>query len=344
VLDEVRPDVVHAQSLVYLGLGLIRAAEARRIPVVMTLHEYFLACPRGGILWNLDGELCDPIVPAVCARCIAPYPIERARYPDPPEGGAGGELRFFERAIVERTRRLRAGVQSVRRFVAPSKFLAERMAREGLDARRIVVSDYGFPAVERPQHPAQAPRRPGAPLRLGFLGTIADYKGVHVAVEAVASLDPSVATLVVRGALDWFPDYTAPLLERTRNMRHVTFEGPLPFGASARFLAGLDALVVPSLWYENSPLTIHEAFQCGVPVLVSDLGGMAELVAGGGGLAFRRGDAADLARCIRRLRDEPGLLAALAAGIPPVKSIERNADEMAELYRAALSSGAEVRR
>src|SRR5690606_22752750 len=94
----------------------------------------------------------------------------------------------------------------------------------------------------------------------------------------------------------------------------------------------------PSLWFENSPLTIHEAFQGGVPVVVTDLGGMAELLRDGGGLLFRRGDPADLARVLARLADEPSLFHSLRASIPPVKSIETNAGEMDAIYRELLAS------
>ena len=331
VLDRVRPDVLHVQSLVYLGLSLIQAAAARGIPVVMTLHEYFVSCPRGGLLLDLDGQLCDPIVSETCARCIAPYPIERERYQD--AAGAPGapddELRFFARAIEVRTQRMFEGMRGVTRFVAPSRFLAERLIREGLPRERVEVADYGFPdppTVER------RPRREGEGLRFGYLGTLSDFKGVHLAVRAFEGLPPGRATLRVKGEPSWFPDYTGPLEERARSVPGLSFEGALPPGRAAWFLAEIDVLIVPSLWYENSPLTIHEAFQCGVPVVATDLGGMAELVAAGGGVTFRRGDAADLRRRLAELIDEPERIDALVATIPSVKSIDRNAEEMESIF------------
>jgi len=85
--------------------------------------------------------------------------------------------------------------------------------------------------------------------------------------------------------------------------------------------AELDLLVVPSLWWENSPLTIHEAFQRGVPVLTSDRGGMAELVARGGGRTFAPGDVDDLAARLAELARRPAAVDALAATIPPVRPL-----------------------
>jgi glycosyltransferase involved in cell wall biosynthesis len=343
VLDEVAPDVVHVQSLVYFGLGLIRQAVARRIPIVMTLHEYFLACPRGGLLLDPAGNLCDPIPFATCAQCLAPYPIQRQRYPDGADGADGadpfaslGELRYFARAAQTRFFAMRDGVAAVKTFVAPSQFLANQMIGLGLDAGRVVVSDYGFPPLSAPP---RAPRGAGAPLRLGYLGTIADYKGVDVLIDAFQRLPRGSATLVVHGALDWFPDYVERLRAAIAPGADIDLAGPLAPGDAPRFLTGLDALVVPSIWFENSPLTIHEAFQCGVPVVTSDLGGMRELVASGGGLTFRRADPADLAAVLRRLVADPAVVDRLRATIPAVKSIATDAADMERVLGRACGDG-----
>jgi hypothetical protein len=95
----------------------------------------------------------------------------------------------------------------------------------------------------------------------------------------------------------------------------------------------IDALVVPSVWYENSPITIHEAFLLGTPVITSDIGGMAELVRDGvDGLHFKVGDPASLARTVVRLLDEPGLLERVSRG-RGVKTMAEDAREMEARYR-----------
>jgi len=99
----------------------------------------------------------------------------------------------------------------------------------------------------------------------------------------------------------------------------------------------LDVVVVPSLWYENSPNVILEAFAHRTPVIVSDLGGMAELVEEGvNGLCFPPGEAASLATALRRLIEEPGLLARLRAGIKPVKTVAEEMTELQAIYRAVV--------
>lgn len=102
----------------------------------------------------------------------------------------------------------------------------------------------------------------------------------------------------------------------------------------AKVFSEIDVLVVPSLWYENSPLVIHEAFATGTPVLVSGIGGMAELVADGrGGLTFTVGSVQDLAAKMQKLGEDGSLRAALAEKAPKVKTIEENAREVEEVYQ-----------
>ncbi len=102
----------------------------------------------------------------------------------------------------------------------------------------------------------------------------------------------------------------------------------------------MDVLVVPSIWYENSPITIHEAFQFSTPVLVSDIGGMAELVEDDrNGRHFRVGDPEDLARVMSDLVQDLGRLTDHAR-FPELKSIADNAGELEERYAELLSAPA----
>ncbi len=337
VLDEVRPDVLHVQSLVYLGLSLVRAAAARQIPIAMTLHEYFLACPRSGLLLDTTGHLCESIPFRECARCLAPYPIERSRYPDPPGQGGGcippDPLRFFERAARVRLRRMFDGVRPIAKFIAPSGFLARRLIAEGLPEDRVLVSDYGF--VE-PRPTRRIERAAGEPLRVGYLGTLSDYKGVDVLVEAFCRLPARTATLRIKGEPSWFPEFTRPLLERAKIVPGIAFEGAIAPEDAGAFLAEIDVLVVPSIWYENSPLTMHEAWQCGVPVVATALGGMAERIAEGGGLTFERRNPASLAAVLARLAGDRTELARLVATIPTVKTIASDAAALESLFESLV--------
>ncbi|MFO0981680.1 MAG: glycosyltransferase [Planctomycetota bacterium] len=106
------PDLVHVQSLVYFGVGLLRATRALAIPTVMTLHEYHLLCPRAGLLYDVDGQLCEQVDAARCSRCVAGQPLQRSRYQDGDLARTSfaelGERRFYARAVERRLLRTRA--------------------------------------------------------------------------------------------------------------------------------------------------------------------------------------------------------------------------------------------
>ena len=337
VLARVRPDLVHVQGLQFVGgTSALEAVARAGVPIVVTLHEYWWICPRAGLMFDLDGRACERVRPEACARCVDVYPIDRERWGDEAHGGAYAELgdrRWFARALEQRARDLAAAGELVHRFIAPSRFLAGRMIGHGLPSERMVVADYGFPPAPRPTRPPAA-----APLRVAFVGTLSDYKGplVLARAAALAGLPEETLQVTVHGNPDWFPEVGAALRELAARTPGLVLAGPFAPEQREQVFAGIDLLVVPSLWWENSPLTIHEAFQRGVPVLTSDLGGMAELASQGGGLVFPPGDEAALAALLVELASEPARVDALAASIPPVRPIT---EDVALLERLLAEAG-----
>jgi len=170
------------------------------------------------------------------------------------------------------------------------------------------------------------------------VGSLVPLKGPALLLEAWGRLDPELARgarLELHGPGEHHPAFQAELARRARAVG-ARLHGPLARGAVPALLADLDLLVVPSLWYENAPLVILEARALGTPVLVSGVGGMAELVTEGrDGRHFRLGDAADLARVLGELLGEPGALQALRAG-PPVPSVETDAARVQAIYAEVL--------
>jgi glycosyltransferase involved in cell wall biosynthesis len=174
-------------------------------------------------------------------------------------------------------------------------------------------------------------------LRLAFLGNLQPHKGLHVLVEAFRLQPSDSLSLEVWGSPEHAPAYVREL--RRRDPR-VVFRGEFGPQERGRVLDEIDILVFPSIWYENSPLTIHEAFQAGIPVVASDLGGMAELVIPlRNGLTFRAGDATDLARQLGRLESEPGLVSRLSRGAleTRVKTVEEDARELVSRFSSLVA-------
>jgi glycosyltransferase involved in cell wall biosynthesis len=329
LVAEFRPDVVHVQHLLYLSTGCIRAAKAAGASVVFTLHDFWLQCPRLGQRVHADGGVCDTIDFERCGTCLARYkwknsrlertvggiiatlrtgtgidlaPLARATRkrlhdapPAPPARTEDADARLMADAARERTARIqRDVVPAVDLFVAPSRFLRGRFVTEwNLAPERIEHVRFG---IDR--HVVRRPRAPGAPLRVAFVGSLVPLKGAHVLVAAWARLDAAQrrkGELVLYGPARHHPEYQAELA-RAASQCGAQLGGVLEREQVAVVLAGTDLLVVPSLWFENAPLVILEALATRTPLLVSDLGGMAELVEPGvHGYRFRMGDAADLA-------------------------------------------------
>jgi len=347
VLDQVTPDIVHVQHLHLHSIGYIDLARRRRLPLLYTLHEYMLMCLNEGLLLRPGPTLCGGPEPEACARCaLVAYPdipvdrdtgigrlVTRMRkalgFPTLMPSANGNE-RAYRAAVRVRRRDIETELAKVDLFISPSRFLRQRFIDEGMIAAdRIIYSDNGFYVA-----PFRNLRKSSSPtLRTGFVGTISEYKGVHLIVEAFRGITDAGIECRIYGDPATFPQYTKRLMALGRPAA-LRYMGSLRNDKVAEVLADLDVLIVPSLWPENSPLTIHEAYLAKLPVLTSDHGGMAELVEHERtGLHFRTGDAADLRRQLLRLRNEPDLLPLLSKHLPAVKTIETDAVQMEERYR-----------
>ena len=327
LLDELRPDVVHFHHLAIWGSSALRVAREAGVRTVLTLHDFFLLCDAATLL-RTDGELCVDGLHGKCTDCLTRHPLYPELWSDEDRAHAGENALAF--AARERFAKHAADLAFADALISPSHFLARMFEKAGfLCAADCTVLKAGYPGPHAP------PRRrdPARPLRVGYVGGIYLSKGVHLLVQAFGRLGDVAAELHVHGHLDWFPDYAAELRHAAEG-RAVYLHGPFEPPRLDEILAGLDVLVVPSLWYENMPITIQEAFRNGMPVIATDLGGMAEAVEHGvSGLTFPRGDVEALAAAIRSLAQEPGLYEALARGKPAVPTLAEVVDRMEAIYR-----------
>jgi glycosyltransferase involved in cell wall biosynthesis len=322
ILAEVAPDVVHFHHLSLWGSGALVAAKEAGARVVLTLHDYHLLCD-AAVLLRRDGELCLDGPLGACADCLRRHPVLLERWAEATKDAA------YARAARERHARHRTDLAAVDVAIAPSRFLGRAFCDAGmLDPAQVVHLRYGYPGPRREARASD----PARPLRVGYVGGIYRSKGVHVLVEAFGHLRGVDATLAIHGHLDWFPDYVAELRAAAAGLP-VELAGPFSRAELDAVLAGFDVLVCPSVWYENLPLTIQEAYRNGVPVIATDLGGMAESVEDGvSGLLFPRGDAAALAERVARVARDRGLLAKLASGVPSPPALEEVVDRIERLY------------
>jgi glycosyltransferase involved in cell wall biosynthesis len=313
LLDRVQPDVLHIGHLNHLSTSLVREASARGLPIVFTLHDFWLMCPRGQFMQmhSDEGELwaaCDGQDDEKCARrCYA-------RYFSGAEAELSIDVDHWKGWVARRMQHVREMTELVDVFVAPSEYLHRRFRDEyGLPAVKLVHMDYGFDRARL----AGRTRTPGEPFTFGYIGTHIPAKGVQLLLEAFGRVDTD-ARLRIWGR---------PRGQETEALRALAARLPHDAGQRVEWLPEyeneritrdvldrVDAIVVPSIWVENSPLVIHEALQARVPVITANVGGMAELVQHEvNGLLFDFRDAASLARQMGRIASEPSMAAQLGA-------------------------------
>jgi len=363
VMDEHRPEVVHVQHLLNLSAGLLEHARRRGAATLVTLHDYWLSCPRDGLRMTADGTLCRTMDHARCGVCLqdSPYlvpPLQRGVAAAARGAGLGAQLhrlhglapRAVEKGLAfarrlapaarhdlaqgmdRRADRLRDLAGNVDVFLAPTVFARDRAVESGIDPEKIRVQPLGAVMGKAAARAAKARRR------LGFIGTLAPHKGVDVLVRAFRTLTGPDLSLDLHGGLTTHPAYVEALRQAASGDDRIRFHGPFAEGDQPRVLASIDALVVPSVWWENSPLTVLEALAAGVPVVASATGGLPEIVKQDDtGLLVPPGDQGSLARALQDVTEGRRLASARA----PVTQITvaQGAEALEELYSALAAVG-----
>ena len=343
VLDRVRPDIVHVGHLNHLSTSLLIEAATRTIPIVYTLHDYWVMCPRGQFMQMFPEDpenlwaACDGQEDRKCAeRCYARY---FSGAPDERES----DIKHWTGWVGRRMRHMREMAELVDLFVAPARYLHDRYRDEfGLPERKLVYLDYGF---DRSRLRGRA-RTPGEPFTFGYIGTHIPAKGIHDLIRAFGELsgeprlriwgrsrgqDTEALKALARSLptgtserVEWLPEY------RNQDIVPDVFDR-------------VDAIVVPSVWVENSPLVIHEAQQVDVPVIAADAGGMAEYVHHEvNGLQFEHRSRRSLACQMQRFVDDPafarrlgerGYVLSESGEIPAIESHVHEVERIYELVR-----------
>ncbi len=360
LLDDLDPDIVHIQHLTCLSTDLVAMMRSRRIPMVMTLNDYWPICHRGQLI-DLAGGRCDGPGDHGCGRCIpagviAPAGIWRLarrmrELPLPLLRSVPGAVERLASAIAPsstqhlsraRATHMRGVLAEIDVLLCPSATLRDQYIRFGVGPDRLELCDQG---IDTPRTVPNRSERDG-PLRVVFAGSLILSKAPHLLLDAIEQLPPGAVLVDFLGSVaPYHGDHRyATALQRRLGHQAIRRSGPIPHGRVAAALADADLLVVPSTWIENAPFIIREAFASGLPVVTSRLGGMAEMVRDGvDGLLFEAGDASSLAASIRRFIDDPNLLGRLRAGIQPMLTIDEDAARLHARFAALERSAASPR-
>jgi len=284
------PDVIHAHHVLGLGLDFFWALKRwfPKVPIVYTLHEFLLLCPYHGQFLRRDGTSCDAADPVMCSRCLPEALVRNLQ---------------IRRGVIEQW------VQLIDRFISPSHQLAVMMCESGLLAKdRVDVIDNLLPAN------IGVASDPGLPAvnHFAIFGNLSRPKGLDLVLKAVllARAQGARLHLTVFGHVEQRGErlsgdqdrYQAVVKQLVDDLSDcVTVSGAYRQRDIPDLMASVAWVVMGSRWRENAPVVIEEALACGRPLLVPQLGGMAEKVRDGlDGLHYRPGSPLSLAELLMR--------------------------------------------
>jgi glycosyltransferase involved in cell wall biosynthesis len=353
VLDRYKPDIVHIQSLLYLSAGIVAQVKKRNIPIVYTLNDYWLMCPQGQ-LFTENSRVCAGDLSADCRLCIlyqlgikkhvsAIYSFCRSWLPERVFLGIKdaylqvAKKTFLSRKktnllLANRRAYMKDVCSAIDLFVAPSEHIAAGFIKYGIPQQKIVHMPYGFDTAKL----SSVVKTSSGVVRFGFIGNFMPAKGLHVLIESFKGIPREKADLKIYGTSYSYKSALGGYVHKVASMArqgNIEFMGPFDNDRIRDVFENIDVLVVPSIWQENSPLVIREAFLTQTLVVASRIGGIPELITDGvNGFLFEAGNVADLRRVLTDIIDDPCLLRQARQGMPKVKGIDQSAAEFEILY------------
>jgi glycosyltransferase involved in cell wall biosynthesis/MoaA/NifB/PqqE/SkfB family radical SAM enzyme len=274
LISEIKPDIAHIGHLNHLSTGLVDELNKQNIPIVFTLHDFWLMCPRGQFLTRSIGkehnfQLCSGQQDSKCASdCYRVYfsGNEQDEEQDIENWSSWTHQRMIETKSI---------IDKVDLFIAPSNYLRSRFVDEfSVPENKIIYLDYGFPTEYLTQTEKSKEK---TNFTFGYIGTHITSKGVNQLIEAFREIEEP-ATLKIYGRHNGQSTNALKLLAATSKNKIVLAGEYINQNLSDEVFSKVDCIVVPSIWAENSPLVIHEAQSCKVPVITADFGGMKEYV------------------------------------------------------------------
>lgn len=274
LLKQIKPDIAHIGHLNHLSTGLVDELNRQNIPIVFTLHDFWLMCPRGQFLTRSIGEannfhLCAGQQDRKCATdCYKVYFSGN-------KADEEQDIESWSNWVHNRMIETKAIINKVDLFIAPSQYLRNRFINEfSILESKIIFLDYGFPTKYLTQTEKSKEK---TNFTFGYIGTHTVAKGVNDLIEAFKQIEEP-ATLKIYGRENGQSTKALKLLAATSKNK-IEFAGEyINHNLANDVFSKVDCIVVPSIWAENSPLVIHEAQSCKIPVITADFGGMKEYV------------------------------------------------------------------
>lgn len=321
LLEHIQPEIIHLQHYVHFGIDVIPLLQSLcpEAKIFVTLHEYLALCMHNGQMVTTGQlKLCEKATPLACSMCF-------------PEHNTS--------SLFLRHHYIKTILESCDALISPSQFLIDRYRSCGIDHPKFLMIENGLPChFDSSQRDAISNSQSGELNRFGYFGQLNTYKGVLLLLKAAYLLqEKGIRNFVVNlyGANlenqpDEFQKEFALFHEKVRDLVHI--RGSYRQSELGTLMKEIDWAVVPSIWWENSPVVIQEAFYYGRPVIGSDIGGTAEKIDGFGGLKFAARSENALAGVIQKAIGNTALRQALRMQIQSPTTAERCALSHIQLY------------
>jgi len=351
-LLKLKPDIVHFFHLGRLSASAIDVCSELNIPMVFTPTDFWFVCFMNQLRLTDHSLCCGPDRNRL--NCLRHYirltqsqeiQSKVDKIPNIVLGPIVWSIKkgFFGskwyspyvKALVDRTDFLMSRLNKINRVLVPTRIMEKVLKENGLNSRISIFSPFGIDTVETVK---KVKTYDGGTLRIGFIGTLYEHKGPHILLKALKLIHDAPVSVKLYGKLDDFPDYVSELRDIASDDKRVTFCGTFPNNEIGNIFESLDVLVVPSIWYENTPLVMYSAQASGCIVIASDVGGISEVIHHQeNGLLFKPGDVDGLASCIKALLSDAGMLQRLSSNAKQPKSIVNYAREVDETYVSVIN-------
>ncbi|MBD3244587.1 MAG: glycosyltransferase [Candidatus Moranbacteria bacterium] len=291
IQKEGRPDIAHLHLIAYhLTPSIIPVLKKHQIPIVQTLHDYQLICPNHKLFIN--NKICEKCKKKKYFQCALNKCVQNSY------------SRSFL-AMIERyyNRYFRDYAKNVDLFIAPSNFMKKKTAEFGISFKKIIVMPNYIDFKKQFDYKTTKTKKNNDKYALYF-GRLAKEKGVDTLIKAFALIKDKTFKLKIVGS---GPEETN-LKNLTKSLKlnnKIQFLGFQQKKQLTPLIKNASFSIYPSLWYENSPLTIYESLYFNTPVIASNIGGITELIEENvNGYLFEKGQAKDLAQKIDSLTPE----------------------------------------
>lgn len=313
LLGKHAPDVVHISHALRWSASALSVCDQLHIPTVVTLSDFWFLCPRATLIDFKDRICSGPDRLLKCVSCVTELHRQPITVPN-------------VIAIEQRPKAMEQLLAKATRVIALSNFQKELFIKNGFDGSRIEVLQHG---LEIDGMAASISDEATNTKTIGFIGSLVKPKGLHVLIEALRRIPDADLQLRIYGPINGEDKYTSVLLEQSKKDSRIQFLGAADPSELGKIISQFDALAVPAIWFENEPLVVKSALYLGIPMLISDIGSLPEMIENGRtGALVKPGCVKSWADAIESFVRDP--MPKYAP--PPVKTMDESAAEFLRIY------------